>query len=213
MEEKSINPLYANTQRKKDDEEIMKELRTNHRIEFEVIPDLISFIAWYYADRVFKYCSANKIAAVKKLTQVSKMLQRDYQELLVKKVGISRARKNWVVLDTILSDMDSEFMILWFTVNGQFKKEHPNEAHDTMRTDAIICMLFIKMLSKHIIKIDKMAHDAGLSATNNILMNKHVRALQELMQGYIGDMEIITNEHTDRSLLIIGRLIRNLQFE
>lgn len=173
-------------------------------------PCVISEIVWHYVDEVLASCAENKISILKKICRSVKELKEEYY--LCERESLDYHHRKMLKQQTerFLDEYGYNFMTLFFSVNNEFKKEMPDYPYDTMRTKAIIAMLFIRLLDEHNRDMDKLIMRKMREQKNSVrtpLMGKLYTCMDSIA-GEVGKFDF-----KDRNVCTAMKVISNKLYE
>lgn len=200
-------------QQMRDDTQVMLETFTweeNMMIAF--VPLIISRVAFWYAERVMKYCADHRIQEVKKLGRAIKELRTRYIDGLRKDLDFQHINNVETQALRFTDEYAWDFQVLWFQVNGAIKREHPDLAYSDMRTDAWCGVLMVDFLKRHNAEMSKIiAAKMGSSAT---ITNPCLLSLATLLDAYLPkDFKIADSKQIDLCFRVLANRIREIKFE
>lgn len=104
----------------------------------------------------------------------------------------------------------NDFTIMWYCVNGQYKKQFPDDIYKDMKTDAFISVLMCRFLVAHNKRMDKII-EAKMGFSQNI-KNPYMDKLKTCMDAYCGNQVIECNDNINACLRILERNINEIDF-
>lgn len=120
------------------------------------VPLVISHLAWMYADKVMKYCADNRIPETIKLSRAVKHVRQEYLDSLKVDLDAAHVRRIEEQTEHFFTLYTHDFTILWWCVNGRYKKQFPDCDLKDMKTDAFIGVLMCRFLVEHNKRMDKI---------------------------------------------------------
>ena len=136
-------------------QDMIENLTLNEQMRVSIVPLIIEQIAWIYAERAMALAALNKISLLKKLTRTLKAVHQKWNDELKKDLDYAHLRNIDSQVELCMNThLAKDLMILYWTVNREFKRCAPQYPFDEMRTYAIISTLFVDVLVKHNKRID-----------------------------------------------------------
>ena len=177
------------------------------------VPLIISRIAWWYAEKVMKYCADHRIQEVKKLGRSIKDLRQRYIDDLRKDLDLKHIYNVETQAMKFIDECSRDFQLLWFQVNGAIKNEYPDMSYSDMRTDAWCGVLMVDFLKRHNADMDKVI--AAKMGQSTSITNPHMVSLATLLDAYLPQGFILKDERRQIELCIrvLANRIRTIDFE
>lgn len=171
-----------------------------------LVPQVYAQLAFRYARRCRKYAAANRIAMLTKLGKAYDTLERDYEEDVGKDLDYNH-RQN-VRRETVrfFETYQRDFMILYLSVNQEFKKKMPDWPYSDMRSEAICGMLMIDLYREHNKTVDSLIA-SRLGRGMNSVANPKIEALYSILDAYAG--EVGRYDFNERNVQTAKAVIRN----
>ncbi|EJW92100.1 hypothetical protein EVA_19796 [gut metagenome] len=136
--------------------QIQEKLTEQEQIQIAFVPLVLIEFAWHYALKAMDLAARDKVGILKKLTKVMRRLRE--KQLMDWKKDLDEPQINHLrkQAEEALNAISYDLQILYFSVNGEFKKTAPQYPYDEMRTYAIIASLFVDLYEKHNSRSDAM---------------------------------------------------------
>lgn len=197
---------------KNDTQKMLETFTWEENMMIAFVPLVISRIAWWYAEKVMKYCADNRISEVKKLGRTIKEIRTRYIDELKKDLDIAHINNVERQTLTFIEEYKRDFTILWFQVNGAIKREHPEMPYQEMRTDAWCGVLMVRFLKSHNRKMDDVI--AAKMGQSTSMTNPNMVKLETLLDAYLPDgFNIQNTEQIDLCLRVLANRVREIDFE
>lgn len=149
--------------------QVLNEIRENYetkmlqsvmsyeeQIQIAFIPLCLAHIIWSYADEVLSEAGSLKLKQLLRITRTIRELRNKYNRDILDELDYKHRVCLESQTDRFMEEYGRDFALLYFAVNGEFKKKLPNFPYDTMRSKAIIAMMFIDLLDKHNRRMDNL---------------------------------------------------------
>lgn len=151
-----LPPMLREKQEEIDTRRMQTELTHDEQVKMAFYPCVIAHIVWKYVDEVLSEAAANKVSLLRPVCRTVREMRKEYERTLMIELDYSHRKSIETQTDKFMVEFGRDFALLYFSVNGEFKKKLPNYPYDTMRSKAIIAMLFIDLLDEHNRRMDKM---------------------------------------------------------
>lgn len=195
----------------KDDVHTMLETFTwkeNMMIAF--VPLIISHIAFLYADKAVKYCADNRIPETVKLSRAVKHVKQEYLDSLKKDLDARHIERINEQTERFCEEYEHDFLVLWFSVNGEYKRRFRDSSLNGMRTDAYISILMCRFLVEHNKRMDKII-EAKMGFAQSI-KNPYLDKLETCMDAYCGNDVIENTPNINACMTIFKRNLEKIEF-
>lgn len=196
----------------KDDVHTMLETFTwkeNMMIAF--VPLIISHIAFIYADRAVKYCADNRIPETVKLSRAVKHVKQEYLNSLKQDLDARHIERINEQTEMFCEEYSYDFTILWFSVNGEYKRRFKDSSLNNMRTDAYISILMCRFLVEHNKRMDKII-EAKMGFAQSI-KNPYLDKLETCMDAYCGNDVIENTKNINACMTIFKHNLDKIEFD
>lgn len=164
-----------------------ERLTLDEQMRVSFLPLVITQMAWHYAEGAMARAARDKVAILKKLSRTLKAARQDYDSELRRELGHGSYARVIDQAEECIGRMRHDLAILYFSVNGEFKRAMPGYPYDEMRTYAIMSVLLVDLLQEHNRDMDKLLADklrpAALTPT---VLHPATRALRTGMEAYAG---------------------------
>lgn len=174
------------------------------------VPLVISHLAWIYAGKVMKYCADNRISETVKLSRAVKHIRQGYLDSLRVDLDSAHIRRIEEQTEQFLTLYAHDFTILWWCVNGLYKKQFPEDIYTDMKMDAFISVLMCRFLVAHNKRMDRIIESKMGFAQS--IKNPYMDKLETCMDAYCGNQVIECNGNINACLRILGRNINEIEF-
>lgn len=196
-----------------EQEDIMlKELKrrfTDEQLaDIYLTPVIISHIVLHYSALATDYAATNRLpykTVVRKIRELSREFDIRQRGLLT----VTRYDDICGQVDDLITTNARHFAILYWTINGEWKKHYPDDVHDEMRTFAIMAQSFIQVAHHHVRQINEWARlgQQSLSRVHPIIEN-----IGYLLNILIGDATIIATDNINLAIKIINNILNTSTF-
>lgn len=193
--------------------EIKDKFDIDDQIKITFVPLVYSHLAWSFAMKARRMSSEEKLDSLKKYSREVDKLRRDYVEELRKDLDMEHLKLIEEETERFMGLFSSDFMILYYTVNGEIKKKIPDIQFEYVRTNAALSMLMIKLVDDHNKQIDKMLEEK-LGKTQCSVRMPIMDSLNTVMSTFSGDARkvIFGNSNIDMGVKIIENRVRKIEF-
>lgn len=196
----------------KDDVHTMLETFTwkeNMMIAF--VPLIISHIAFIYADKAVRYCADNRIPETIKLSRAVKHIKQEYLNSLKQDLDARHIERINEQTEMFCEEYSYDFTILWFSVNGEYKRRFKDSSLNNMRTDAYISILMCRFLVEHNKRMDKII-EAKMGFAQSI-KNPYLDKLETCMDAYCGNDVIENTPNINACMAIFKHNLDKIEFD
>ena len=135
---------------------MMERLTLNEQMRVSFVPLIITQLAWHCADKAMACGARDKVDFLKKLSRSLKSVRQDYERELRSELDYRHHNNIISQTDLCLREIGKDLLILYFSVNGEFKRAVPDYPYDEMRCYAIMSVLFVDMLQTHNREMDRL---------------------------------------------------------
>lgn len=175
------------------------------------VPLVISHLAWMYADKVMKYCADNRIPETIKLSRAVKHVRQEYLDSLRVDLDSAHIRRIEQQTEQFFTLYAHDFTILWWCVNGRYKKQFPDCDLKDMKTDAFIGVLMCRFLVEHNKRMDKIIQ--AKMGTGQSIKNPYMDKLGTCLDAYCGNQVIDCDDNINACMKILEKNINEIDFE
>lgn len=171
-------------------------------------PHIAEHAAWRYGLKVVNTCADLRLPEFVKHARKARGLREGYLKNLAIDLQYEVIDDFAVQCERIMEQCEHDFLIMWFTVNGEIKKRYRGLDHDEMRTDAYLCRLMCEAVNRFGKRLDE-------EITKRTGMEGHTQypftdRLSELMVDYSGGIELDGSELIDRCVRILDKNIKTI---
>ena len=135
---------------------MMERLTLNEQMRVSFVPLIITQLAWHFADKAMDCGARDKVSLLKKLSRSLKQVHQDYKDELRRELDYKHYSNIISQTDMCISELHKDLLILYFSVNGEFKRAVPDYPYDEMRCYAIMSVLFVDLLQAHNKEMDSL---------------------------------------------------------
>ena len=210
-----LSPMMTEKQFKEsvrhDTDWMMKTFTFNENMMIAFVPLVISHLAWVYAEKVMKYCAEHKIPETVKLSRAVKHVRQEYVDSLKKDLDARHIHRIEKQTEEFFKEYTSDFTIFWYCVNGQYKKQFPDDIYKDMKTDAFLGVLMCRFLVDHNKRMDKII-EAKMGFAQSI-KNPYMDKLETCLDAYCGNQVIECDTNIKACLKVLEKNINEIDFE
>lgn len=175
------------------------------------VPLVIAHLAWVYSDKVLEYCKGHRIQETLKLSRAVRHIRKEYLSEIKKDLNTAHICHIERQAEQFLQLYANDFAILWWCVNGQYKKQYPADPLKEMKTDAFISVLMCRFLVSHNKRMNKVI--TAKMDCDNTLSNPYINKLETCMDAYCGDQVIECDANINACLKILEKNINAIEFD
>ena len=200
-------------QQVKDETRQMLETFTwDENMMIAFVPLVISKIAWWYAEKVMKYCADHRISEVKKLGRTIKEVRTKYIDDLRKDLDFAHINNVERQAMQFVEEYKRDFQIFQLQVNAAIKREYPDMEYQDMRTDAWCGVMMVEFLKQHNRAMDKIIAEKMGASTS--ITNPCMVSLATLLDAYMpAGFKIQDTRQIDLCLRVLANKVREIDFE
>lgn len=195
---------------KSDVHNMLETFTWEENMKIAFVPLIISHLAWMYSEKVMKYCAEHRIPETIKLSRAVKHVREEYVSTLKKDLDAAHLCRIEEQTQQFFNEYVNDFTIMWYCVNGQYKKQFPDDIYKDMKTDAFISVLMCRFLVAHNKRMDKII-EAKMGFAQSI-KNPYMDKLETCMDAYCGNQVIECNDNINACLRILERNINEIDF-
>lgn len=209
-----LSPVFREDRFKKeiksDVHNMLETFTWEENMKIAFVPLIISHLAWMYSEKVMKYCAEHRIPETIKLSRAVKHVREEYVSTLKKDLDAAHLCRIEEQTQQFFNEYVNDFTIMWYCVNGQYKKQFPDDIYKDMKTDAFISVLMCRFLVAHNKRMDKII-EAKMGFAQSI-KNPYMDKLETCMDAYCGNQVIECNDNINACLRILERNINEIDF-
>lgn len=124
---------------------MQKRLTVREQESVAVVPLIFACLAFHYGGRCRRTAADRRIPLLSKASRAFDELERGYRDDLAKDLDRRHVEKIGSETMRLMGELEKDFLILWFSVNGEFKKKMPSYPDDDLRTDALCGMMMVDL--------------------------------------------------------------------
>lgn len=210
-----LPPMFSEDKIKKEikhDVHTMLETFTwkeNMMIAF--VPLVIAHLAFIYSDKVLEYCKEHRISETLKLSRAVKHIRQEYLSEMKKDLNAAHIRRIEEQTEQFMQIYAHDFTILWWCVNGQYKRQFPDNPYKDMKTDAFVSVMMCRFLDEHNKRMDKII--AAKMGQANSIKNPYINKLETCMDAYCGNQVIECDANIKACMKILEKNINEIEFD
>lgn len=175
------------------------------------VPLVIAQLAFVYSDKVLEYCKERRIPETLKLSRAVKHVRQEYLSEMKKDLNAAHIRRIEEQTEQFMQLYAHDFTILWWCVNGQYKRQFPDDTLKEMKTDAFISVLMCRFLVEHNKRMDKII--AAKMGQANSIKNPYIDKLETCMDAYYGNQVIECDANIKACMKILEKNINEIEFD
>lgn len=137
-----------------DTETLIKDFTHEERIQIAVVPLIYYHIIWHYTEMMIQQSITARAIKLKKLNRQIRETKMRYERFLAQDLDTLHTRALEKQTDDFLGQHKRDEIILFYTVNGEFKKYYPKHDYDEVRTYAVIALLMFRLVEQHNRRMD-----------------------------------------------------------
>lgn len=197
-----------------DTAKMMQVFTFEEQMKISFLPLIISELAWKYAELARRESVEYRITLLKKISRSIVQLREKYISEVRKDLDYQHIKHFQEAADIFCEEYSYDFTILFYTVNGLFKKTMPDYPYDRMRSYAIISVLLIRFLDEHNKKMDILIAKKMGGAKDSI-RTPIMKELCFYMEAYAGELgKFDYNDYNLKlSLRVLEKNINKIQFD
>ena len=176
------------------------------------VPLIITEVAWYYAFKVVKFAADNRIPETVKLSRSVKALREQYLSDCSKDLDRKHIDKMEKSAEEFVKLCQTDFLLLFYSLNNELKKQWADYDNLDMRTDACIAIIMLQLLKEHNRRMDKLMESklgGKVPSHRNPINDK----LLDLMDAYASPCKLEFTGNVDTSMKIIRKKFDQIDFE
>lgn len=166
--------------------ELINNLTLEEQMRVSFVPLIIGRMAWNYAYKALALAAKYRVDILKKISRAIKAVDEKYRDSLRSELDFAHYNKINEQSDMCMAEMNRDLLILYFSVNNEFKRVAPGYPYDDMRSYAIISMLLIDQLIRYNRKVDDFLSQKLGRKVRSTLLPDHVEALRTGMKAFSG---------------------------
>lgn len=140
-----------------DDTLTMLETFTfDENMQIAFTPLIITEVAWKYAYIVLDHAAKERISETKKLSRVVKTLREKYLSDCRKDLDNAHLESMKEAAEVFVNSCGNDFMILFYSLNNEFKKQWYDLEYLDMRTYAGIAIIILQLLKEHNMRMEEL---------------------------------------------------------
>ena len=195
---------------------MIDNLTLNEQMRVSFVPLILEQIAWIYAEKAMACEARDKVSLLKKLSRTLKLVHQKWNDNLRQDLDFDHMKNVNEQVDVCVNNhLAHDLMILYWTVNREFKRAAPEYPHEELRTYAIISTLFIDLLKEYNLKIDELlAEKLKKKDLEPSVIPPIIKELRKGMVAFAGVEGKFNYENSDVKLGmdIIGKKIERIEF-
>ncbi len=174
----------------------------NMNISF--VPLIITEVAWRYAEDVIKYAAENRISETIKLSRSVRELREKYISECKKDIDNNHVERLKRTADEYIRKNQRDLVLLYYSMNGELKKTWPTCSHLSMKTNACIALVFLRLLEIHNNNMNDLIA-SKLDSYVPSVTNPINETLKEYMKKFASPCEVAFEGHIETSMKILQK--------
>lgn len=209
-----LPPMLRAKQEEIDTKRMQTELTHEEQVRMAFYPCVIAHIIWKYVEEVLSEAAAKKVSLLLPISRSVRKLRKEYEHSLLDDLDYRHRKTIETQTDKFMMEYGRDFALLYFSVNGEFKKKLPNYPYDTMRSKAIIAMLFIDLLDEHNRRMDKMLYER-IGEDRQSIRIPMMAKLHHYMEAIAGDAGKFdfANEHVRNGIKVMYNRLLQAEYD
>lgn len=176
------------------------------------VPLIITETAWYFAFKVVKYAAEHRIPETVKLSRSVRALREKYISDCRKDLDHAHIKKMEDAATEFVKTCQTDFALLFYSMNNELKKQWANYSYLDMRTDACIAMVMLQLLKEHNKRMDELM-SKKLGGEVPVYTNPINDSLWDCMDAYADPCKFKFEGHVATSMKIIQKKFGQIEFE
>ena len=190
---------------------MLKTFTFEENMNIAYVPIIITEVAWYYAMKVVKYAADNRIPDTIKLSRSVRALREEYLNNCRKDLKEKHLDQMRKAAEEFIGECQMDFLLLFYSMNNELKKQWPDYPHLDMKTDACIAIVILQVLKDHNERMDELMSDRlgnDVPSYRNPINDK----LKEYMKAYAAPCKFEFSGHVETSMKIIRKKFGKIDF-
>ena len=176
-------------------------------------PIIITEVAWKYAYIVLDYAAKARISETRKLSRTVKMLRGDYICMCKKDLNRDHLDRMARASEDFVGKCGNDFLILFYSLSNELKKQWADLAYLDMRTYAGIALIVLELLKEHTQRMDKLIAKRFKREALPTISHPITDALRDCMEAYLAPAKFSFDGNVKISMNIIRNKFNQIQWE
>jgi hypothetical protein len=176
-------------------------------------PVIITEVAWKYAYIVLDYAAKARISETRKLSRTVKMLREKYICMCKKDLNRDHFDRMTKASEDFIGKCGNDFLILFYSLSNELKKQWADLAYLDMRTYAGIALIVLELLKEHTQRMDKLIAKRFKREALPTISNPITDALRDCMEAYLAPARFSFDGNVKISMNIIRNKFNQIQWE
>ena len=172
-------------------------------------PVVVSRIAIHYASLAADYAATNRMPFKLAVRRIRELIQ-EYDILQRTLLNPSKYDNLCSQVEDLIVANSRHFGIFYWTVNGEWKKHHPEDDHDAIRTYAIMSQAFVQVGELHVKRINEWAKLDGHGLSR---MSPIIKAIGNILDSFLAGKTIEATDNINMALKIIDNVLCQSTFK
>lgn len=191
---------------------MLKTFTFEENMQIAFTPLIITEVAWKYAYIVLDYAAKERISETKKLSRAVKALREKYLSDCRKDLDRTHLEKMEKSSDMFVKSCGNDFLILYYSLRNELKKQWPDLEYLDMRTYAGIAIIMLQLLKEHSKRMDELM-TSKLGGEVPVYRNPINGSLKDCMDAYMSPAEFKFEGNVRLSMQIIQKKFNQIQWE
>jgi hypothetical protein len=191
---------------------MMESMTFTEQMEIGYTPLIISHIAWMYAEKAVKEGARNRVDNLKYLSRAVKQIREKYLASLAVDLDYKHLYSIFKETERLHEQCAWDFTTLYYSVNNEIKRLHPDLPYDEMRSFAYISIVCIRVLREHMKKMDRRVAERLHRKLESTPIHPCMDGLEQLMMGYLGNCTMDVDENVKTGVKIFEKNLQHIQF-
>ena len=165
---------------------MIERLTLDEQMRVSFVPLVITEIAWHYANKAMDCGARDKVSLLKKHSRSLKQVRQEYKDELSRELDYKHYCGFISQADMCIGELDRDLLILYFSVNGEFKRVVPDYPYDEMRCYAIMSVLFVDLLQAHNKEMDSLLAARLRQTVAPTILHPLTKKLKTCMKAFAG---------------------------
>lgn len=196
---------------KRETDELLHAFTFNEHMCIALAPLVIAHMAWMYTFKVLDYCREHRIQVLKKLGRAVQHIRSEYMAMLRKDLDTEHIARIEREAERVHQECQTDFFIMWLNAKTQIINVYRDDPDATMKTDAFMAVLLIRILKEHNERMDAMIRER-LGRCTNTIMNPWMVKLRDCMDAYTGGEELTIDTQIQLCTQIVHKNIAKIEW-
>lgn len=191
---------------------MLKNLTVEEQMKVAFVPIVINQIIFSFAEMVTNYAATHRLEKFKKTSREIKRIKQDYYSEISKDLDNRHTQKVFDDTGMFLAECESDFNIMFFSINGELKRNYPNIEHDELYTYIFITLLMSKFLDDYIRRTNEIVKEK-CKDIGDAVPNQYIFYLARELAKQVKGMTIRYSGNIETCFKIFDNAIKRTKFE